>query len=451
VSDQRIAAEDLSAAVRVHADRVHDFLRRLGCTPTAAIEVVETSALDLIETAAGSPRQVTDVVGWWFGRARALGTRVAGGATDLPLGGGLLAADADQAKVAEALERLPERERVAVLLRDSYALSAAAVAVALGTDADAAMETAGRGRLRFLQAVGDELPSTGGHPVQLAALARLGMGGPVAARDATPRRHAQSCAICGAVLAAQERAHRLLSGLTVVALPDADRDALLARVDAQARTALPAAGTLPLEEELDEDLLDERPSRLLLPLYALVGVVVAVVLGAVIGVLASRDNRAGTSTSAPPDEGAIPAVTAAPVLSPSPVPSVVLSPSAQPSPSVFTISPTPSAPPAQPSGAAASPEPATEPLTLTGDPTSGPNGQTVNLQGTGWLPAATMRCDYLDPLGRSTGSRAEQVVDARGRFTTTISAEDPANLPGRHTIRCTDGTSTATTPYQVTG
>ena len=34
-------------------------------------------------------------------------------------------------KVAEALEQLPERERVAVLLRDSYALSPAAVAVAL--------------------------------------------------------------------------------------------------------------------------------------------------------------------------------------------------------------------------------------------------------------------------------------------------------------------------------
>ena len=75
----------------------------------------------------------------------------------------------------------------------------------------------------------------------------------------------------------------------------------------------------------------------------------------------------------------------------------------------------------------------------------------MTVQGTGWLPAATMTCDYLDPLGRRTGSRAEQVVDARGRFTTTISAEDPANLPGRHTIRCTDGTSTATTPYQVSG
>lgn len=449
MSDQRIAAEDLSAAVRVHADRVHDFLRRLGCTPSASIEVVETSALDLVETAAGSPRQVTDLVGWWFGRARALGTRVAGGATDLPLGGGLLAADADQARVAEALEQLPERERVAVLLRDSYALSPAAVAVALGTDADAAMETAGRGRLRFLQAVGDELPSTGGHPVQLAALARLGMGGPVAARDATPRRHAQSCAICGAVLAAQERAHRLLSGLTVVALPDADRDALLARVDSQARAALPAVGSLPLEEDLD-DVLDERPSRLLLPLYALVGIVVAVVLGSVIGVLASRENRT-SSTIAPPDDGALPAVTAAPLASPSPVPSVVPPPSVVPSPSVFTISPTPVAPPAPPSGAQSSPEPATEPLTLTGDPTSGPNGQTVTVQGTGWLAAATMTCDYLDPLGRRTGSRAEQAVDARGRFTTTISAQDPANLPGRHTIRCTDGTSTATTPYQVTG
>src|SRR6476661_8900392 len=143
VADPRISAEDLSAAVRVHADRVHDFLRRLGCTPPAAAEVLETSALDLVETAAGSPRQVTDVVGWWFGRARALGVRVAGGDSELPLGGGLLSADADQERVAEALERLPERERVAVLLRDSYALSATSVAVALGTDADAAMEIVG--------------------------------------------------------------------------------------------------------------------------------------------------------------------------------------------------------------------------------------------------------------------------------------------------------------------
>src|SRR3954469_25177467 len=290
VADPRISAEDLSAAVRVHADRVHDFLRRLGCTPRAAVQVLETSALDLIEVAAGSPRQVTDVVGWWFGRARALGARGAGGGSELP-GGGVLAADADQAKVAEALERLPERERVAVLLRDSYALSATAVAVALGTDADAAMETVGRGRLRFLQAIGEELPSTGGHPVALAGLARLGAGGPVAARDATPRRHAQSCSVCGAVLAAQERAHRLLAGLTVVALPDADREATLGRIDAQARAALPAAGTLLLDGDLEDDLLEEEPSRLARPLLVLAGIVVAIIVGTLIGVVISRSGR----------------------------------------------------------------------------------------------------------------------------------------------------------------
>ncbi|MFN2521706.1 MAG: hypothetical protein ABR614_00115, partial [Mycobacteriales bacterium] len=122
MSDQRISAEDLTAAVRVHADRVHDFLRRLGCEPGAAVEVVETSALDLVQTAAGDQRNISDLVGWWFGRARGLGVRVAGGSSGVPLGGGLLSADADQQRIAEALEQLPERERVAVLLRDAYAL-----------------------------------------------------------------------------------------------------------------------------------------------------------------------------------------------------------------------------------------------------------------------------------------------------------------------------------------
>src|SRR4051794_22270296 len=452
VADPRISAEDVTAAVRVHADRVHDFLRHLGCTPRAAVQVLETSALDLVEVAAGTPRQVPDVVGWWFGRARALGARVAGGDSELPLGGGLLAADADQAKVAEALEVLPERERVAVLLRDSYALSPAAVAVALGTDADAAMETVGRGRLRFLQSIGDELPSTGGHPVALGALARLGMGGPVAARDATTRRHAQSCTVCGAVLAAQERAHRLLAGLTVVALPDAEREATLGRIDAQARAALPAAGTLLLDGDLEDDLLEEEPSRLAGPLLVLAGIVVAIIVGTLIGVVISRSGRSTAAAPTSTDNNALPPVAVSPLPSPSPVASPAPSPSALPSPSVFTIapSPTPAAAGASPA-ASVSPQPATDPLTLTADPSSGPNGQTVTVQGTGWLPGSVVTLEYRDPLNRSTGSRAQQTVDARGRFTTTISAEDPSNLPGRHTITATDGTNTASTSYQVTG
>ena len=454
MSAARISAEDLSAAVRVHADRVHDFVRRLGCSPAAAAEVVETSALDLVETAAGAPRQVQDAVGWWFGRARALGARVAGGQEDIPLGGGLLAADADQALVAEALDLLPERERVAVLLADSYALPAASVGVALGTDADAAMETAGRGRLRFLQAIGDDLPSTGGHPVDLGALARIGMGGPVAARDATPRRHAQSCTICGGIWAAQERAHRLLAGLTVAALPDAERDGILSRIEAEAQSVLPSAATMVLDED-DEEYDDERPSRLLVPLYVLAAVALAVLLGAAVGILASRDpgSGRGDSSAADDDQGVLPPVTAPPAPTLSVAPTALPSPTDLPSPRVFTVAPSPTGPlpGTQPSSGGMSPEPANEPLTLTGDPSSGPNGQTVTVQGTGWTPGATVVLEYYDPLGRSTGSRAEAVVDPRGRFTTGIAAQDPANLPGRHTIRATDGTFAASTPYDVSG
>jgi DNA-directed RNA polymerase specialized sigma24 family protein len=457
VSDPRLSAEDLSAAVRVHADRVHDFLRRLGCAPVAAIEVLETSALDLVDAAARSRREVTDVVGWWFGRARALGVRVAGGDAGLPLGGGLLSADSDQARVAEALEGLPERERVAVLLRDSYALPAASVGVVLATEADAAMETVGRGRLRFLQAVGDDLPTTAGHPVDLGALARLGTAGPVAARDATPRKHAQSCAICRGIWDAQERAHRLLAGLTVVALPDSERDAVLGRVEAAAYAALPSAAALLLDDPDDDELADDddRPSRLLAPLYAFVGIVLAVILGTAIGILVSRDDNPRTS-SAPPDtddESVLPPVTAAPLPSAPPVPTTTPTATAVPTTRVFTIAPTPSASQGGPPTptTSPSPEPASDPLTLAADPPRGPNGQTLTVQGGGWTPGAVVVLEYVDPLGRPTGSRAQQTIDARGRFTTTLSAQDPANLPGRHTIRGSDGSNSATTTYDVSG
>jgi len=456
VADQRITAEDLTAAVRVHADRVHDFVRRLGCAPDTAAEVVETSAMDLVKAAANTPKAVGNAIGWWFDRARALSARVAGGTSDLPLGGGLLSADAEQTRVAEALEALPERERIALLLRDSYALSTASVGVALGTDGDAAMETAGRGRLRFLQSLGDELPATSGHPVELAALARLGEGGQVAARDATPRRHAQSCQICRAVWDCQQRAHLLLAGLTVAALPEGERDRLLARVDTAAKAALPSSAALLVTEDSEEFFEEDEPSRWTVPVYASLAVVLAVLLGLGIGLLASRGSSSrstgsGVDTS---DPGVLP-----PVL-PSPLPraSVTVAappPTAAPATStrVFTVEPSPTAAPASsgPASAAPPPEPAADPLSLTSNPTSGPNGQELTVQGTGWMPGGMVTLEYVDPLGRQTGSRATQTVDARGRFTTTLSAQDPSNLPGRHTIRATDGTNTASASYDVNG
>lgn len=450
-----LSAEDVSAAVRIHADRVHDFVRRLGCSPPAAVEVVETSALDLVDAVATTPETVLDVVGWWFGRARSLGRRVSGDRQALPLGGGVLSADEDQALLAEALEVLPERERVALLLRDSYALPAAAVGVALGTDADAGMETVGRARLAFLTAVGDnDVQPTAGHPVQLAVLARLAEGGTTAASDATGRRHAQSCPTCRSVWDSQGRAHQMLAGLTVVALPEEYRDSVLGRVDAQARAYLPTAADLRVTDE--EELFEEGPSRWWIPLYVLLGLVAAVVAGTVIGLLLNRGGSGSDRSAAPvpSDPGVLPAVTGAPLPSQSPLPTTFPTLSGQPSPRVFVLTPTPSPGPSASGGgpsAAASPEPATEPLTLTADPPRGPNGAAVTLQGTGWTPRATVSVDYLDPLGRQTGSHTAAVVDARGRFTATLSAQDPSSLPGRHTIRASDGSHTASTTYDVNG
>jgi DNA-directed RNA polymerase specialized sigma24 family protein len=462
VSDRRrapgLSAEDVFAAVRVHADRVHDFVRRLGCSGPAAAEVVETSALDLVDAVATRPESVPDVVGWWFGRARALGRSVAGAVAgtspELPLGGGLLSADEDQALVAEALDVLPERDRVALLLRDSYALPAVSVGVALGADVEMGMELVGRARLAFLAGIGDdEVRPTAGHAVQLGALARLAEGGPVAAADATARRHAQACQICRSVLDAEARAHSMLAGLAVVALPERVREEVLAHVEAQAQAYLPSAADLMLD---DDEVLDEEPSRWAVPLYALAALVAAVVVGTVIGLLLSRSpSGSGSSSAGPVDPGVLPPVTAKPLPPTSPLPTAFPSLAGQPTPTVFIVTPPPS-PTAGPSragstGPSGPPEPATEPLTLMVNPASGPNGATLSVEGTGWTAGRTITLDYLDPLGRQTGSHAGAVSDVRGRFTTTLSAQDPSNLPGRHTVRCTDGTHTATASYTVNG
>jgi hypothetical protein len=148
----------------------------------------------------------------------------------------------------------------------------------------------------------------------------------------------------------------------------------------------------------------------------------------------------------------LPDVTAPPASRASPLPTAFPTLSGNPSPTVFIVTPSPS--PGSSGGTSpppTSPEPATEQLSLTADPTSGPNGGPVKLLGTGWTVGANVTIDYVDPLGRDTGSRASAVVDARGRFSTTLSAQDPSNLPGRHTIRATDGTLQASATYDVSG
>lgn len=443
-----LTADQVLGAVRIHADRVHDAVRRLGCGPDAAVEVVERSALELIDVAR-VPGTVTDPVGWWFARARNLGRSLAGDDDALPVGGGVLGGDANQVRLAEALESLPELERAALLLRDSYDLPASAVGTALGLDADAAMEVVGAARLDFLPALLGGAPLVqADHVAERGALARLGEGGQVAGRDATARRHAQSCERCGDVLDAQERARRLLSGLTVVALPDAFREGLLSRVQARAEQVLPAPTP---EAEAGEYWEDEEPHRR----YSLSLIALALVLssglGIGIGLLASRDKGPGSLSAT---EGRLPLVTAAPALSLAPAPATptaTASPTVSPTPRVFIITPSPTPPPtATATLGTAGPTISQEPLSLLLHPSTGPNDSEITVDGAGWLPGATVHLAYLERFTGNPGSSVDAVVDERGRFTAVLTAHDPQALPGAHTVTAEDGTNSTTAEFTAT-
>lgn len=436
-----LTADDVTAVVRVHADRVHDAVRRLGCPPEAAAQVVATSALDLVDAVAADPDAVGDPVGWWFARARALGRASASGDDDLPVGGGVLGGDANQVRLAEALEARPERERAALLLRDSYDLPATAVGTVLGVDPAVAMELVGAARLAFLpQLLGGESLSLADHATDLGALARLAEGGHPAARDATTRRHVQSCTRCADALDAMERARRLLSGLTVVAMPDADREAVLASTEAHAAQVLPAA--LAVEEEWEDE--PKRPYSL--SLMAL-GLVAAVGIGVGAGIYLSRG-----SAISPTSAGAeIPLVTAAPVLTVPPLAvTPTATPSVSPSPRVFVITPSPTPTPTLTATPTPTPTITAEPLSFELSPSSGPNNTEIVVTGRGWTPGATVTVQYHAGQNNQPTSETQVVVDERGRFTATVVANDPGGLPGPHDVTGDDGRITDRATFTAT-
>lgn len=448
-----VSFEDLLAAVRVHADRVHDAVRRLGCDDRAAVEVVETSALDLVEAVAARPETVPDAVGWWFARARALAARVASPSPDLPLGGGVLAADEDQLVLAEALEQLPEPARLALLLRDAYALPDTVVAAALGTGTQEALHMVGQARIDVVPLLDDEpAPPAPSHAEDLAVLARLGEGGPVAARDATARRHALSCAGCRTVTDTQQRVHLLLRGLAVVALAAPDRSGVLARVEARARQSLPDAAALVLSEQYRHSRENDDDPRLLSPLLAALGVVIAVVLGTGAGVLLSRGTDAVL-----PESSARPAVPLPPVATPTPIQPAEVAPPPPPEPapstSVFVLPPRTASPSPAPTSApptpTTSPDPAGSPApgpSLTLDPPTGAAvGQALAVRGSGWPAAARIAVEYVDSTGRR-GARRTVTAGADGSFDTEVVSQ---GAPGAAEVRASDGSTARAAAYQA--
>ena len=375
-----MTADRAVAAVRVHLDRVHDAVLRTGCPPDDAVEVVRATALALVERSAAGPASADEAVGRWFADAQASGRQVAGPVR-------ALSGDERQQGLQSALDDLPDRLRLAVLLRDAYDLPLSAVAAALDSDAATAERLVVEGRA--------SLP----------------------AADA-------------------------LHGLTVLGLSPAARSDVLQSVqdlaDRRLPQARPRSGSRRVVAAVPaERVPTEVGARLLSPLLAALSVVLAVLAGVGVGLLLARqDAPRPLSGSALPSGVAFvtpqPSVTAVP--SPPTVPEVrpetrvvVIPPSPLPTP---TPSPTPTP----------TPTPSAVPA-LALSPAAGPNATTLTVTGTGFAPGATVRVDYLDAAGVPTGSSAVAVVDGSGSLTASLAAQDPAGTPGPHTVVATVGES----------
>jgi hypothetical protein len=440
-----VSADAFVAVVRAYADRVHDDVRRLGYSATEAAEVVETSALGLCERLRAKPHEVGDLVGAWFRDARVLAERIGSGTEpdDLDTGEGIVRRSEDDAVVRTALAGLGGRDRVALLLRDAYDLPYVSTAVALGTPPNATGCVVARARLRFLRLAAGQAPDEPeGHDAELDTTARLADG--QLPPDAVPgaERHAAKCPVCGPLVSPLREARRLLTGLAIIAMADADRDALIARATAVAERLLPSAAEVAAAA-------DRPPPARLLPMTLIMSCLGgAVVLGAIVA-LAGDDSATSQRGAAPSfDPGSpTPSVTAT---SGSPTPTPTATATATPTPTA-TATPTPTATPT--ASASATPSATYSPpfgaQRIQLSRASGPNGADVTVTGTAWVPGQAVHLTYEGPLG-TTGAAADAVPDARGRFTTTIACFDPNRIPGPHQVRARSGAREATANYTAT-
>lgn len=431
-----VSADDAIAAIRVHADRVHDLLRRSGCGPEESVEVTESYAFALLDALVNAPETVGDMAGWWFGRALELGRRLGGVADDVPgeASTSVLAGTSGEAQVRAALATLPDSERAAVLLRDGYDLPPQAVAVALRRDLDTAAALVAAGRLHLVARYDDRDPPdlsahTGRTPADLATLSRLADGTLPPQGSVGLRRHLSACVACEDTVDVLAKGRRLAAGLPVIAFPDEAREAMLARVTERAGAVLPTADEVMLAVEEDDET---RPA--ISPLVVVFAVVVALVLGVAVAAMTRSGNGGGTLTgqSAPTVAPVTPSFSVAPTqsLSVSASPSTSNSPSTSPS---RTTS-------AQPTKSAGN---GTTHPGVRISPSSGPRGTTITVTGTGWAPGDSITIRYTGPVSSSTSSA---VAGAHGGWEVTITAD--GLVPDDYSIRATGGSGSASASFR---
>jgi len=430
-----VSADDAVAAIRVHADRVHDLLLRSGCGPQESVEVTESYAFALLDALVNAPETVGDMAGWWFGRALELGRRVGATAAEPTdeVSSGVLAGTSGESEVREALAALPESERAAVVLRDAYDLPPQAVAVALRRSEDDAATLVAVGRLQLVSRYSHRpIPSLSGHsgraPADLGLLSRLADGTLPPARAVPLRRHVGNCPACEDVLDALAKGRRLCAGLPVIAMPDEAREAMLDRVAARAMTVLPSVEAVLLAIEEDDDV---KPA--ISPILVIAALVVALLLGVAVAAL-TRSGGGGSSLDTLSPTSSPSPIT--PSFSASPTPSTSSSRSASPSPS---RSRSPSARPSQ-SHTAVPVNPA-----ITISPVSGPRGTTIIVTGTGWAPGDNIAVRYTGPV---SSARASTNANSRGRFQITITAS--GLVPGDYTVDASGSSGSASAAFRQT-
>jgi hypothetical protein len=431
-----VSADDAVAAVRVHADRVHDLLRRSGCGPEESVEVTESYASALLDAVVNAPETVGDMAGWWFGRALELGRRLGSTAAESPdqAPSSVLAGTSGEEQVRAALSGLPESERAAVVLRDAYDLPPQAVAVALRRDEDSAAGLVAIGRLHLVARYDDRQPPdlsghTGRSPADLTVLSRLADGTLPHPRTVGVRRHLSTCVACEDVVDALGKGRRLCAGLPVLAMPDEAREAMLERITARAVTVLPTVEAVLQAIEEDDEV---KPA--VSPVLVVAAIVLALLLGVGVAALTRSTGPAGLQASAPLTAPTAPEALFTPTGQPS-VTTSATSASAAPS---ATASKTASAKPSATRSVVVNPA-------IAVSPSSGPRGTTVSVTGTGWAPGDQVSIRYSGPVSTN---RAAAVADARGRFRTTFSAN--GLVPGDYTVDASGSSGSASTTFRQT-
>ena len=432
-----VSADDAVAAVRVHADRVHDLLRRSGCGVEESVEVTESYAVALIDALVNAPETVVDMAGWWFGRALELGRRLGETAAEPADEGSssVLAGTPGEAAVRAALAELPENERAAVVLRDAYDLPPQAVAVALRREPEVAAGLVAAGRLHLLARYDDSRPpDLSGHtartPVDFATLGQLADGSLPAPRTVPLRRHVAGCAACEDAVEALAKGRRLAAGLPVIAMPDEAREAMLQRVSDRAHAVLPSVDDVLLAIEQDDET---RPA--ISPLVVVLFVVLALILGVAVAAISRSSGGGGNNTLQTPQT--VPSVSPSFSVSPSASSSVSANASASTSASASSS--------AQSSASATATAAGPGQAAISVSPTQGPRNTQITVHGTGWTPNDIVTVVYSGPI---SSNRQSATVDSRGRFTVQVTAD--GLVPGDYTIQATGSDQSASATFRQT-